>query len=247
MILAELTHTKSGCIMEQELSSLTVNFPPQPETLVIIDVALLERVNTLSMQAAQLAVISSDVENEAGGALLKVVTQLEKEVEESATAANKPFHDVQKAITKEKQKVTTPLASIKAALKFSLSTFIVKRDRERAEIEAAAARQRAAEQAELDKINAARAAEAAANNVPAPAPIVAPVSEAIIAKPAVAKADAIKTVRKMVVHIVDAGAVPRAYCIPDKAMIEAAWKRGEITPEFHPFFRVEEVVSVMAK
>jgi hypothetical protein len=233
--------------MDQEIVALSVVVAPQPETLVIVDVALLEKINELSGQVKALAVITNDVENEALGALLKVVTQLEKEVEDNASAANKPFHAISKAISEAKAKASKPLATIKAEAKNSLTQFILKRDRERAEAEAALEVMRAAEAAELAKVNAARAAEAAAQNAPPPAPLVVPVSQAILARPAAAKTDATKVIRKKVVRITDPNTVPRVYCVPDLGLIEAAYGRGEITPEFHPFFVVEEVVTVMAK
>ena len=233
--------------MSDEVQALTVAVIPSPETLVIVDAALLEKINELSAQAQALSTITNDVENEAAGNLLKLATSLEKQVDENATAANKPFYEISKAISAAKATASKPLASIKASIKNSLTQFILKRDRERAEADAVVARKRAEEQAELNRINAARAAEATANNAPPPAPIVAPVSEAIIARPAVAKTDSTKVTRKMVCRIVDAGSVPRAYCIPDLASIEAAYKRGEITPEIHAFFIVEEVVSVSSK
>lgn len=246
----------------EDVTALSIPIPQQPEVLIVVSTDVLTKINELGSQAAALSMITTDIENEAAGSMLKVVTQLLNELDDNASAANKPYHDIQKAITKAKQTASKPLETIKASLKNSLTQYILKRDRERAEAEVAAANtrraveaaeavKRAAEQAELDKLNAARNAEAAALNVPAPAPIIlpvaTPVSQGIIAKAPAAKADAVKTTRKMVCRIVDAGAVPRAYCIPDLPMIEAAWKRGEITPELHTFFAVEEVVTVSAK
>lgn len=235
--------------MDQDVQALSIPIPAQPEVLVVVSADVLAKINELGAQAAGLSVINTDVENEAAAAMLKVVTGMLNELEDNASAANKPYHDIQKAITKAKQTASKPLEAIKSGLKNSLTQFILKRDRERAEAEAAAAKVRAAEAAALAELNAKRAAEAAAQNAPAPAPLPMPQpdNQAIIAKPAVAKADAIKTTRKMVCRIVDAHAVPRAYCIPDMGLIEAAYKRGEITPEFHPFFAVEEVVTVSAK
>lgn len=180
--------------------------------LVVIEAKVLERINELGQQATALSVIHSDEENEAAGKLLKLVTALEKEVEESATAANKPYHDISKLITAAKQKATKPLADIKAMLKNSLQKFLLKRERERAD------------------------AVAKATN-----------ADDIIVKPAEAKTSSTKVTKRLTVVLVDAASVPRAYCVPDLSLIEAAWKRGDITPELHTFFRVEEVVSISSR
>lgn len=233
--------------MQDEVVSLTVPIPQQPETLIVVSADLLNKINELSVQAASLSVVTNDIENEALSAMLKVVTGLEKQVEEDASAANKPYYEIQKLITAAKQTASKPLANLKATIKNSLVQYVLKRDRERAEADAEALRQRQAEAAALAEVNAKRAAEAVAQNAPAPAPLVAPVSEVLISRPAQAKADATKIARKMVCRIIDAHAVPRAYCVPDLALIEAANKRGEITPEIHTFYVCEEVVSVSAK
>jgi hypothetical protein len=252
--------------MSEEVQSLVVPVDEMVDAtkpLVVISAELLTNINTLSQQAANLSVIGSDAENEVAANLLKVVTGLEKEVDDCATKCNAPFHAISKAISNEKAKAAKPLATIKANLKLSLSNYIIKREKERMAAEQEAARKRAeeaaaaeakrkAEQAELDALNKSRAEAAVAAGAEAPAPLtLAPAapapSEVIVAKPGQAKADAVKVARKQVVVLVDPDKVPRSYCIPDLKLIEAAWKRGEITPEFHPFFRVEEQVNVSAK
>ena len=232
---------------EFEIEALSVPTPELPiGPLVIISAELLNQINELGQQVSALTIIHNDIENEAGGTLLKLVTTLEKQVEENATAANMPYNEVTKAITAAKQKASKPLGTFKAQLKAALSGFIVRRENERLAAEKAAADERARAQAEVDEINRSRAAAAAEAGVAAPAPLaVAPA--AVMAKPGSAKADAVKVARKSVVIITDPAAVPRAYCLPDQKLVEAAFGRGEITPELHTFFRVEEQVSVSAK
>lgn len=230
---------------EIEVQALSVPIPPQPETIIVVDAAFLTRLNELGGQVAALSVIETDAQNEAAADLLKLVTGLEKQVEENATEANKPYHAITKAIGAAKAQVAKPLGNLKASLKASLSGFVIKRENERLAAERKAADERARQQAEVDALNKSRAEAAAAAGGPAPVLLAAP--SVIVTKPPVAQASAVKVQKKMVVTITDPAAVPREFCVPDVKLVEDAWKRGQLVPEFHPFFKVEEVVSVSAK
>lgn len=236
--------------MSDEVQALTVPVDTMVDAtapLVVISAELLTNINTLGQQVASLSVISTDAENEVAGNLLKVITSLEKDVEDSRKKLGDPYRKVVDAVNAEAGKASKPLATLKATLKASLGAFVVKREKERLAAEQEAARKRAEEAAEVARLNAEREAAALAAGGPPPTPLAPAPSQVILTKPPVAQASATKIQKKMVVILTDPDKVPRAYCIPDLKLIEDAWKRGELVPEFHPFFRVEEQVNVSAK
>lgn len=80
---------------------------------------------------------------------------------------------------------------------------------------------------------------------PVPAPPPAPMAGVTIKSPE-AKASGTKVTKKIVLSVTKGRVteVPREYCSPDKDKIQAAFDRGEITPEIHQWLTVEEVTDI---
>lgn len=199
------------------------------ETLHEVNIEVPAEAGRAEVDAIELAdrarsmVVTTDQEFETAAEFLKVVKAMASKVKAIFDPVVARAHEAHKAATAARAQVLSPITEAEGVVKRSMSAFVDRRERERAEAERVA-REAARKAAEEERLARALELEQSGRAAEAEVELARPVAPQAVAVPIQAppRVAGVSTKKIWQFEIVDASAIKREFLVPNETAIRSA-------------------------